>query len=257
MYSFKESLKHTFLYEIVKQHRVRKLAQQWTRHDQEMLDFYSQFVSPNDICFDVGANIGNRTKIFLQLGANVVAVEPQIECVKLLQVLYGKTGRLTIIPKVLGAVEGQAELMVSNANTISSLSREWIEAVRSSGRFSGYSWKQKQLVPMTTLDILFKRYGTPAFMKIDVEGFEYEVIRGMSQPVGTLSLEFVPEIIENAFKCIDYLQSLGSILLNYSLGETMRLILNEWITVPEMFEILAEFRGDHPLFGDVYVKFPK
>lgn len=45
--------------------------------------FYEQFIRPNDICFDIGANMGNRTEVFLKLGAKVIAVEPQSECVNL------------------------------------------------------------------------------------------------------------------------------------------------------------------------------
>ena len=55
-------------------YRDRRQARQWTPHDDEMVRFYSQFVAPGDVCFDVGANVGNRTRVFLALGATVVAV---------------------------------------------------------------------------------------------------------------------------------------------------------------------------------------
>jgi hypothetical protein len=73
---------------------------------------------------------------------------------------------------------------------------------------------------MTTLDRLIEQYGTPSFIKIDVEGFEYQVVKGLTQPVKTLSLEFTPEFIESTFKCIDHLQRLGNIRLNYSMCGT-------------------------------------
>ena len=145
--------------------------------------------------------------------------------------------------------------MISTADTISSLSPEWIESVKKSGRFSEFSWDKKQAVQMTTLDRLIEQYGSPSFIKIDVEGFEYQVIKGLSQPVKTLSLEFTPEFIESTFKCIDHLQRLGNIRLNYSVGETMSLALERWVTHPEMVKILSGFREDHRLFGDVYVRF--
>lgn len=251
----KTVLKHTFMYKIIKYFRAWRAAREWTSHDQKMLDFYSQFLSSGDLCFDVGANVGNRTKIFLRLGAKVVAVEPQDQCVKHLREFYGSNRRLTIIQKALGESEGEAEIMISNANTISSLSQEWIKSVKQSGRFAKYSWDKKQVVSMTTLDRLIEQYGTPTFVKIDVEGFEYQVIKGLSQPLKALSLEFTPEFIESTFKCIDYLQQLGDIRLNYSVGETMQLALAEWVNPQEMVRILSSFRGDNKLFGDVYVQF--
>jgi FkbM family methyltransferase len=251
----KKAIRHTFLFEIAIQLRARIIATKWTTHDQEMLEFYSQFLSAGDVCFDVGANVGNRTKIFLKLGSKVVAVEPQDECVRALKAAYGRNRRLTIIRKALGESEGKAELLISNASTISSLSLAWIEAVKRSGRFSDYSWDKKRVVNMTTLDGLIEQYGVPSFVKIDVEGFEYEVIKGLSQRVRTVSLEFTPEFIESTIKCIEYLQSIGNIRLNYSIGESMRLALDKWVTAQELVGMLSAYRGDNRLFGDVYIQF--
>lgn len=236
--------------------QAKQRLQQWTAHDQEMLEFYAKFVSPGALCFDVGANIGNRVKIFIKLQANVVAVEPQPKCAKTLRSVFGSQRNLTIVEGALGDTEGAAEMMISNIDVLSSLSPEWIGSVRKSGRFSGeISWDKKQVVPMTTLDRLIAQYGIPAFIKIDVEGFEYQVIRGLSQPVKMLSLEFTPEFIESTFKCFDHLQRLGDMCLNYSVRETMSLALDKWVTYQEMAKILSSFKDDHKLFGDVYVQF--
>ena len=85
---------------------------------------------------------------------------------KNIQDVYGRDRNLTIIQKVLGSSEGEAELMISNASTISSLSQEWINAVKGSGRFSDYEWEENQVVKMTTLNKLIEQYGTPSFIKI-------------------------------------------------------------------------------------------
>jgi len=57
--------------------------------DQKCINFYSQFITKDSLVFGVGTNIGNRVKIFLKLGANVVAIEPQEECIKVLQSSFG------------------------------------------------------------------------------------------------------------------------------------------------------------------------
>ena len=257
----KKALKRTPLYNrFIKYKHVRKLATQWTAHDQEMLDFYSQFISPGELVFDVGANIGNRTKIFLKLGVEVVAIEPQNECVNILESAFGKNKHLTVIKKVLGASEGEAELLISNAHVLSSLSQDWIEAVKSSDRFADYSradyaWEDKKVVPMTTLDRLVDIYGIPSFAKIDVEGFEHEVIKGLSHPIRFISLEFTPEFIGATFKCIEHLETLGNVLFNYSIGESMQLALDKYVTSKEMMRILDGYRDDNRLFGDLYCQF--
>lgn len=152
MQFIKTIIKRSPQYGAIKWFRVEKESVAWTAHDQKMLEFYSQFISRGALCFDVGANRGNRVKIFLKLHENIVAIEPQNNCVKILRTGYGNNKRLTVVQKALGESEGEAEIMISNANSISSLSPEWVEAVRHSRRFSEYRWNMKQIVPLTTLD---------------------------------------------------------------------------------------------------------
>ncbi len=250
----KRLISPTLFYKEFQHFRLIKSLRQWTAHDQEMLEFYSQFVRHGTLCFDIGANIGNRTKIFLKLGANVVAVEPQDECISILRSVFGNNRNLSIVSGAVGSSEGEAEIIKCNSNTISSLSPEWIEAVTKSGRFSGYKWTEKKIVPMTTLNKLIAKYGKPIFIKIDVEGFEFQVIRGLSQPIRTISFEFTPEYIESAYKCINLLSVLGEVRLNYSIGEEMKLILEDWITAEDMKKILSNFSDNKKIFGDIYVK---
>jgi len=60
-------------------------SRKWTEGDAKMARFYSQFVGAGDLVFGVGANMGNRAKIFLHLGCRVVCVEPQPDCVGVLR----------------------------------------------------------------------------------------------------------------------------------------------------------------------------
>lgn len=119
-----------------------------------MFDFYRQFINPDDLCFDVGANMGNRTKVFLRLGAVVVAVEPQDKCMSFLRKHFSDDQCVNLVEKALGEVNGEAEMMISDEHAISSLSKEWITKVRESGRFSEFRWPEKQIVRVTTIDAL-------------------------------------------------------------------------------------------------------
>ena len=56
--------------------------------------FYGALVRPGDLCFDIGAHLGDRTAHFLTLGARVVAVEPQPQLMALLRRRFGRNPHL-------------------------------------------------------------------------------------------------------------------------------------------------------------------
>lgn len=215
--------------------------------------FYAQFMSKNDLTFDVGANVGNRTAVFARLSRTVVAVEPQDRCLAVLRRQFGRNPHVRLVGKAVGPQEGQGEILLCNANTMSSFSPAWVSAVRKSGRFPDLKWEHKRTVTVTTLDKLITEFGLPAFIKIDVEGYEYDVLQGLSQPVKVLSFEFVPEYLQCCYRCVDHLLSLGTVRFNYSMGESMQLALATWVDAAEIKHQLLQFT--YPQWGDIYVRF--
>ena len=217
--------------------------------------FYSQFVKPGDLCFDVGANVGRRTQVFRRLGARVVAVEPQEQCLKRLRTRFGSDGNVILVPCAVGEKPGKAQIQLCDSHSLSSLSPKWIESVRTSGRYAQCTWARSVTIDVTTLDELIAKYGRPAFIKLDVEGYEYEALKGLSQPVPSVCFEFTPEFIDSAGKCVDHLARLGAASFNYCLEQAQTsLQLGAWETAAAMHKRLdALAAGNQP--GDIYARF--
>ncbi len=74
---------------------IRKFLKQ-----REMLRFYKKFVNKDDLCFDIGANSGERTNILLKLGAKVVAVEPQQKCFNILESKFAGNDNVNLLKLV-------------------------------------------------------------------------------------------------------------------------------------------------------------
>lgn len=217
---------------------------------RKMLNFYLQFIKKGDLCFDIGAHKGNRTAIFLKLRARVVAVEPQESCIKYLQSKFGKNPNFVLVEKGLANKEEEFTMSIcEKEDSISTFSKKW-----KTGRLSNYKWNKKKLVQVTTLDALIKEFGLPVFCKIDVEGFEYQVLKGLSRPIKYLSFEFTKEFLDDTNICIDYLLSLGYTQFNCSIGESMQLLFPAWVTAGNLLKKLNSIE-DNLLWGDIYTRF--
>lgn len=212
---------------------------------------YRDFVKPGDLVFDVGAHVGDRVASFRRLGARVVAIEPQHAMTGVLRLLYGLSRQVTIEEVAVGREPGRARILINADNpTVSSLSAGFVEAARGAPGWETQRWTSTADIDVTTLDALIARHGRPTFIKLDVEGFEAEALRGLTQPVRALSFEFTTIQREVAFDCVERCKALGYGRFNAALGESQALI-GQWMDAGEITRWLAEL-PQSANSGDVY-----
>ncbi|MEY2833594.1 MAG: hypothetical protein RLZZ574_2853 [Cyanobacteriota bacterium] len=200
---------------------------------QQEVFFFSKLLDSESLCFDVGANIGEKTEILLKTGARVVAFEPQPDCVREIKARCNHYhSKLHTVESAIGAEPGQVTIYLYERNAHASLYQNW----------EGSIVQGSIQVPITTLDRAIDEFGMPNYCKIDVEGWELEVLKGLTQPIPFLSFEYHlrEREIETTYACINHLFNMGKILINITPQETLSFAFQEWLTPSEFLKLFPK-----------------
>lgn len=219
-----------------------------------VIELYKEIIKEGDIVFDIGSNIGLKTDLFLNAGAKAICVEPQPGCVAFLINKYRDNKNVNVVSKALSDFTGTSILRVPKATTLGTLSEKFIEST-SKIRFKDQLWDTQIKVEVTTINKIIETYGMPVFCKIDVEGGEVEVLKGLSAPIKCISIEFTPELYTNAEICVDHLLSIdSSYRFNYSPEETYKFHFENWADRDTLLSYLRSITDYEVSFGDIYAK---
>jgi FkbM family methyltransferase len=211
--------------------------------------FYRRLLSgmhSGQLIFDVGANIGTKAEIFLKLSAKVIAVEPDSSNQEVLKRKFhsyrvSKKPILivgTALSDRIGVETMWVDLPGSSFNTFS---QKWVHSLREDANRFGETleYGQKLQVHTTTLEELMTAYGVPYYVKIDVEGYELKVLRGLKRAVPFLSFEAnLPDFKTEALECVELLDNLApSGLFNYAVTCEGGLVAERWLPATEFVEL--------------------
>jgi FkbM family methyltransferase len=221
------------------------------RHDllpyRSDLSFFRQFIREDDLVFDVGASYGVFTEVFLDLGATVIACEPQPDCLKELLARHRRNDRLVAINCALGETRRRAKFYVRDRREVSGLIENW---------HPHHKIENVSEVEVVTLDDLIAEYGIPSYCKIDVEGYEYKVLEGLSKIIPLISLEYHLGDHEKSRACLNYLSRFGELDINVTSGETLRFLFEEWVSKEYFIEFLTKHLEHLSGFsyGDIFIR---
>jgi FkbM family methyltransferase len=239
-------LKRVGIYQRVKRSRLYDLY--WRVADRKLIDNRDREVEffrrtlvgfrPGNLIFDIGANHGQKIDVFLRLGARIVALEPDRSNQEILEQSFHRfrlsPKPVVIVGKAVSDHAGVETMFVDEPGSAkNTLNRKWVDTLRTdSARFgSTLDFGEKTEVETTTVEELIRAHGRPFFMKIDVEGHEPSVLKGMSSPIPFVSFEVnLPEFKPEGVECIQLLEQVAANgRFNYAADCTRGLDLPQWL----------------------------
>ena len=169
------------------------------------------------LSFDIGANEGLIANKLSKRFDSVIAFEPNPNLIKALEKKFAGTN-VIVDKRGIDKKDGDSIFNICNSSNISTFSQDWID----NSRFSGeHYWEIKLNVPVITIDSAIKQYGIPDYIKIDVEGYEYEVLQGLTMLLDNtvVCFEWAEEQKQKILDSIEYLHSIGYNAFSYTYGD--------------------------------------
>jgi FkbM family methyltransferase len=210
--------------------------------------FYAALIQKNALCFDIGANHGTKSKLFLSIGANVIAFEPQTSCFAALSDLENQSSDFRFYPFAVGSKNERRQLRLANHDEVATLSDAFVDYFTCDTIY----WNGTETVEVKSLDALIAEFGLPDFCKIDTEGYEFEILSNLHHPIPMIEFEFTGGFIEETLKIITLLDN-ETTRFNYVLNENLKFKLTDWISGKEM-ETVFKSLPKEKLHGNIFVR---
>ena len=206
------------------------------------------------LVFDIGSNLGNTVKIFTEVAEQVIAFEPNPILINRLKTMF-KNKNVVIDNRGLSTEIGVKIFNISYADSVSTFSQDWINNSRFSNKVK---WDYPTEVQTTTLDSVIDEYGIPDYVKIDVEGYEYEVLLSLTKflPYTLFAFEWAEEMKDKIYLTIEHVYNLGYKTFGYT--EEDEVLFNEqinWIEYEDFKNQIEEFDPERKIrWGMIYFK---
>ena len=155
-------------------------------------------VKSDDVCMDIGANIGAYTTIFASKCSEVFAIEPVLKnslLLKLTKLINGYEN-INVLNCIASDIDGEAEILICGETGFSGIyaGRGHLEYLESCYQQSDFSISKLKSIKIDSLQL--KRLDV---LKIDVEGAEMKVVNGGLNSIGSLKPRLIMiEVVDSA-----------------------------------------------------------
>lgn len=169
--------------------------------------------------FDIGTNHGHFTDEYIALypDIQVVCIEANPNLCANLVNKYQNQPNVSVYHYLVSQKSNEDIDFYINVGCdgVSTASTDWV----TKSRFSGEQWSNPIQIESITIDDLIDNTFVPDMIKIDVEGYENTVIKGLTKKVDLIQFEWAEEEMESVKDTLEYLKSIGYTQFAYRFGD--------------------------------------
>lgn len=159
------------------------------------------------LLFDIGANRGDAVVAGLNKGYKVVAIEAAPKIFSSLETNFKNHPDVKVLKLAVAEEDFKTvKFYECIEDGLSTLNIDWLTAENMPYNGKRYWTVDVQTI---TLDTLVNLYGKPDLIKVDVEGAEWSVFRGMTKHHGMMTFEWTDATIGEHCMQLNYLAGLG------------------------------------------------
>jgi len=192
------------------------------------------------LIFDIGANRGlfSDSCKLEYTNSKIILVEPNNNLTNYLTEKYITNNSFIVVNNACSANDGdEIDFFIGveyfNSDVISTCSTDWMEK----SRFSSHHFDEPIKVSTITLNTLILKYGVPDLIKVDVEGFEYEVFRNLTYKINEVCWEWVEEEFDKVLQICQHLCDIGYEKFGYVFGD-------EYLKKPQKYKNFIDFENE-------------
>lgn len=200
------------------------------KREQETVAVFKDWIDSGEFVLEIGGHIGYFSTLYAHLvgeTGKVVVFEPSFENLKYLtknvqNVKASLRNNIQLVQKGAGDVIGELDFYIDPISGQNNSFVKDFDGFKTSRELSAEQDADVKVVkvPVITLDSFFENESLlPNFVKIDVEGFEWNVIQGFQKTIERGHPSLMIEIQADADKLIPYFKSVGYTIFNDKMKE--------------------------------------
>jgi FkbM family methyltransferase len=184
------------------------------RRESETMQYFAEFIAAGDTVLEIGGHIGYATVFLSTLvgsSGRIIVLEPGDNNLPYLKRNTHGFSNVTIIEKGAADIDGDLTFYTENLTGQNNSFLRDYQVLRGNAQSANCKPNIVEMrVPVVTIDgLITSDRLRPSFVKIDVEGFELQVLLGMQKTLSAIKPGLMVEVTQNPDKVFALLSERG------------------------------------------------